>query len=173
MKLRGDGSILPLALCCPPMVTPARTSLSSFLFMSWPNLCGVYSCIAPCARLQAIPRNPEHSLRKRPRAQLRKANVTPILHKGKTEAPGNQRPDSLSSDPGKVMEQLILKNISKHMGDNKVIRSGRPGFIKYLLRLNYWITFSNEKTALLNDGRGGDAVCLVFRKAFHMFPIIS
>ena len=49
-----------------------------------------------------------------------------------------------------------------------MIRSDRHGFIKYLLRLNYWITFSNEKTALVNEGRAGDAVCLVFRKVFHV-----
>ena len=38
---------------------------------------------------------------------------------------------------------------------------------------NNVIAFSNEKTALVNEGRAVDAVCLVFRKSFHMSPIRS
>jgi len=43
----------------------------------------------------------------------RKASVTPVFKKGKKEDPGNYRPVSLTSIPGKVMEQLILEVIIK------------------------------------------------------------
>ncbi|KFV88526.1 RNA-directed DNA polymerase from mobile element jockey, partial [Struthio camelus australis] len=51
----------------------------------------------------------------------KKANVTPVFKKGKKEEPGNYRPVSLTSIPGKVMEQLLLKVITKHLEDKKVI----------------------------------------------------
>ncbi|KFV77063.1 RNA-directed DNA polymerase from mobile element jockey, partial [Struthio camelus australis] len=51
----------------------------------------------------------------------KKANVTPAFQKGKKEEPGNYRPVSLPSIPGKVMEQLLLEVLTKHLEDKKVI----------------------------------------------------
>ncbi|KGL79050.1 hypothetical protein N309_01265, partial [Tinamus guttatus] len=50
-----------------------------------------------------------------------KANVTPVFKKGKKEDPGNYRPVSLTSVPGKVRERLILAVVSRHMEDKKVL----------------------------------------------------
>ncbi|KGL75218.1 hypothetical protein N309_13708, partial [Tinamus guttatus] len=51
----------------------------------------------------------------------KKAKVTPVFKKGKREEPGNYRPVSLTSIPGKVMEQRILKTISRYVKEKKVI----------------------------------------------------
>ncbi|KFV77240.1 RNA-directed DNA polymerase from mobile element jockey, partial [Struthio camelus australis] len=51
----------------------------------------------------------------------KKASVTPVFQKGKKEEPGNYRPVSLTSIPGKVMEQLLLEVLTKHLEDKKVI----------------------------------------------------
>ncbi|KFV83152.1 RNA-directed DNA polymerase from mobile element jockey, partial [Struthio camelus australis] len=51
----------------------------------------------------------------------KKANVTPVFKKGKKEEPGNYRPVSLTSIPGKVMEQLLLEVLTKHVEGKKVI----------------------------------------------------
>ncbi|KAK4826582.1 hypothetical protein QYF61_010217 [Mycteria americana] len=52
----------------------------------------------------------------------RLANVMPIYKKGWKEDPGNCRPVSLISVLGKVMEQIILSAITRHMQNNQVIR---------------------------------------------------
>ncbi|GAB0187551.1 mitochondrial enolase superfamily member 1 [Grus japonensis] len=60
----------------------------------------------------------------------RKANVTLVFKKDKKEDLGNYRPVSLTSIPGKVMKQLILEVISKHVEEKKVFRSGQHRFTK-------------------------------------------
>ncbi|KFQ97683.1 hypothetical protein Y956_12749, partial [Nipponia nippon] len=51
----------------------------------------------------------------------RLANVTPIYKKGRKEDLGSYRPVSLTSVPGKVMEQIILSAIMWHVQDNQGI----------------------------------------------------
>ncbi|KGL79824.1 RNA-directed DNA polymerase from mobile element jockey, partial [Tinamus guttatus] len=51
----------------------------------------------------------------------KKVNLMPLFKKGKKEDPGNYRPVSLTSVPGKVMEQLILAVVSRHVEDKKVL----------------------------------------------------
>lgn len=48
------------------------------------------------------------------------AKVIPVFKKGKKDNPGNYRPVSLTSVPGKIME-IILGVIEKHLKDNAVI----------------------------------------------------
>ncbi|KFP28054.1 hypothetical protein N325_01422, partial [Colius striatus] len=51
----------------------------------------------------------------------RKVNVTPVFKKGRKDDPGDYRLVSLTSIPGKIMEQLILNVITKHIKENMVI----------------------------------------------------
>ena len=52
----------------------------------------------------------------------RLASVTPIYKKGRKEDPGKYRPVSLTSVQGKIMEQIVLREITRHVWDNRGIR---------------------------------------------------
>ena len=74
----------------------------------------------------------------------RLASVTPIYKKGCREDLGNYRPVSLTSVPGKIMEQIVLREIMWHVLDNRGIRPSQHGFMKGRSCLTNLISFYDE-----------------------------
>ena len=103
----------------------------------------------------------------------RLVDVTPIYKKGRKEDPGNYSPVSLTLVPGKVMEQIILGEITRHMCDIQGIRPSQHGFMKRRSYLTNLISFYNWVTRLVDEAI--DVVYLDFSKAFHTvsLPVFS
>ncbi|PKU41873.1 rna-directed dna polymerase from mobile element jockey-like [Limosa lapponica baueri] len=95
----------------------------------------------------------------------RKTNITPVYKKGKKEDPGNYRPISLTSVPGKIMERLVLDVISKHIKEQEVVGSGQHGFTKGKSCSTNLIAFYDVITGWLHEGRAADVIYLDFSKA--------
>ncbi|GAB0182508.1 mitochondrial enolase superfamily member 1 [Grus japonensis] len=94
------------------------------------------------------------------------ANMMPIHKKGWKEDPGNYRPVSLASVPGKVMQQIILSDIIRHVQDNQVIRPSQHRFLKGRTCSTDLISFYDKVTHLVDEGKAVDVVYLDFSKAF-------
>ncbi|GAB0207084.1 mitochondrial enolase superfamily member 1 [Grus japonensis] len=96
----------------------------------------------------------------------RLANVMPIYKKGQKEDPGKYRPVSLTSVPGKIMERFILSALTRHVQDNQGIRPSQHGFMKGRSRLTNLISFYDQVTRLVDEGKAVDDIYLDFSKAF-------
>jgi len=96
----------------------------------------------------------------------RLANVMPIYKQGWKEEPGNYRPVSLTSVPGKILEQLILSALTGNVKDNQGIRPSQHGFMKGRSCLTNLISFYDQVTHLRDEGKAVDVIYLDFSKAF-------
>ena len=92
--------------------------------------------------------------------------MTTIYKKGRRADLGNYRPVSLTSVPGKLMEQIILRVIKRHLQGNQVIRPSQHGFMKDRSCLTNLISFYDKVTCWVDEGKAVDVVYLDFSKTF-------
>ena len=92
----------------------------------------------------------------------------PIYKKGQEEDPGNYRYVSLTSVPRKVMERSILNVLTAHVQDSQRIRPSQHGFMKGRSCLTNLISFYDQVTHLVDEGKAVDVIYLDFSKAFDI-----
>ncbi|PKU31339.1 rna-directed dna polymerase from mobile element jockey-like [Limosa lapponica baueri] len=100
----------------------------------------------------------------RVRLRHKRANVMPIHKNGRREDPGNYRPVSVTSVPGK--DQIILSAIMRHMKDTQAIRPSQHGFMRGRSCLTNLISCYDKVTHLVDEGKAVVVVYLDFSKAF-------
>ena len=92
--------------------------------------------------------------------------MTPLFKKGDKCDPGNYRPISLTCICCKLMEHIIVSNLTKHLNKHNVLYDLQHGFREKRSRGTQLIELVDEHARGLSDGRQTDLILLDFSKAF-------
>ena len=94
----------------------------------------------------------------------------PIFKKGLKKDPSNNRPVSLTSQVGKVLERIMKSHIMEHLETYSLISKHQHGFMKKKSTQSNLLETFEEWTKALDDKNGLDVVYLDYRKAFDTVP---
>lgn len=88
--------------------------------------------------------------------------MIPIYSRDWKKDPKNYRPVSLLLMPDKVVEQIVLRAITQQIQDNQEVRPSQHGFVKGRSCLTDLLTFYEQVTHLVDEGKAVAVVYLDF-----------
>ena len=97
-------------------------------------------------------------------------NISPLFKKGSKDDPGNYKPISLTSVPGKMLESIIADDMMSHLEHNKLILDSQQGFRSGRSCLTNLVDFFHDMFSIYDKSRAIDILYLDFRKAFDKVP---
>ena len=97
-------------------------------------------------------------------------NIAPVFKKGCKNDPGNYRPISLTSVPGKMLESIIVDNMVDHLETNNLILESQHGFRSGRSCLTNLLDFFHDMFSIYDNSRAIDILYLDFQKAFDKVP---
>jgi len=89
-----------------------------------------------------------------------------MYKKGQKQDSGNCRPVSLPLVPGYTIERFILSALTGPMEDNQGIRPSQHGFMNGRSCLTNLMSFYDQVTRLMDEGKAVNVVYLDFSKGF-------
>ena len=83
-------------------------------------------------------------------------NISPLFKKGSKDDPGNYRPISLTSVPGKMLESIIADDMMSHLEHNKLILDSQHGFRSGRSCLTNLVDFFHDMFSIYDKSRAVD-----------------
>ncbi|CAM5134540.1 unnamed protein product [Natator depressus] len=94
----------------------------------------------------------------------------PVFKKGSRGDPGNYRPVSLTSVPGKLVVTIVKDKIVRHIDEHNLLGNSQHGFCKRKSYLTNLLEFFEGVNKHVDKGDPLDTVYLDFQKAFDKVP---
>ena len=96
--------------------------------------------------------------------------IVPVYKKGSRTECGNYRPISLTCICSKILEHIIVSNISDHLDAHHVLCDEQHGFRHRRCCESQLISTIDDFASCLNEGGQCDVLFLDFSKAFDRMP---